>query len=79
MNLVALLAGVEDLGRRRSQTFVILGNDEVHAAQAPAGQGRRNPFQNASASEGPVSRPSTSRRPSVLSTLAAEAALRLWG
>jgi hypothetical protein len=47
-----------------------IGDDELDAAQASPGQLAQNSVQIASASDVPISMPSTSRRPSVLTPTA---------
>jgi hypothetical protein len=58
----ALKRGMEDLRGGRTRAFVVIGDDQLDAAQAAISKERRKPFQNVSASEGPVATPSTSRR-----------------
>ena len=70
----ALPAGVEHLGDRNLGAFVGAGDDELDAAQARRASLRRNAVQNVSASEGPISRPRISRRPSLLAPTATIAA-----
>ena len=47
-----------------------IGDHQLDPAQATPGSLRRNPVQKVSASEGPMSMPSTSRRPSLLTPTA---------
>ena len=47
-----------------------VGHDQLDTAQATAGKLAQERFQNVSASDGPISMPRTSRRPSLLTPTA---------
>jgi hypothetical protein len=71
MNAAALPGGAEHLGDRGLQPLVGIRDDELHPAQAAAGEPARGKApQKGSASEGPMSIPGTSRRPSVFTPTA---------
>ena len=71
VHAAALPGRAEHLGDRRLDALVRVGDDELHA---PAGRAGRacagSAVQKVSASEGPMSMPSTSRRPSLLTPTA---------
>ncbi len=71
----ALVARMEHLGRRSAQPFVVVGDDQLDAAQAAVGKlaQERQPEGlrlRRTSTDGPVPTPSTSRRPSVLTATA---------
>jgi hypothetical protein len=61
-----LPGGVEDLADGGLDALMGVGDNQLDAAQSAAASLRRNAVQNVSASEGPMSMPRTSRRPSLL-------------
>lgn len=71
----ALSGGAGNLRHGGLDAFVGVADDRLHAAQAATGQlARGNSVQIGSASDVPISRPRTSRRPSVLTPMAMIAA-----
>lgn len=70
MNPAALPGGAQHLGDRCLDAFVSIGDDQLDTSEAAPGQLRRNSVQIGSASEVPISMPSTSRRPSALTPTA---------
>jgi hypothetical protein len=69
VDAIALPGGVQHLGDRGRDAFGGVGDRQLDAAQAAVGL-RRNAAQNVSASEGPISSPRISRRPSLLTPTA---------
>jgi hypothetical protein len=70
VDAAALPGGAEHARDGGLDAFAGVGDDELDAAQAAAASLRRNAVQKVSASDGPMSMPSTSRRPSVLTPTA---------
>ena len=71
MHATPLVGRIEHSAGCGPEPLVIVGHDELHAAQAAIGKGARGkPVQNVPASEGPVAMQSTSRHPSSLTATA---------
>ena len=70
VHAATLPTGVEHLGDGGLDALVGVGDDEFDARRPRRASLRRNAVQNVSASDGPMSIPSTSRRPSLLTPTA---------
>jgi hypothetical protein len=71
VNAASLPRGVQNLGDGSLQPLVGIRDDELDAAQAPPGElARGQSVQKVSASDVPIARPNTSRRPSPLTPTA---------
>jgi hypothetical protein len=79
VNAAMLPSGVEYLGNNGFDAFVDVGDRQLDAAQAAPRELAQEAVQNVSASEGPMSSPRISRRPSLLMPTALIAATETMG
>jgi hypothetical protein len=70
VDTATLPAGAQQLGDRRLDAFMGVGDGQLDPAQPRRVSLRRKAVQKGSASEAPMSMPSTSRRPSLLTPTA---------